>query len=108
MVEHHHRRQHRVLGRGESGERAHIGTGDVAQVGSNPLDVLWPTALNQGRIAGANMAGEKLPYVKGVACNVTMLTGLKVTIIGNVGRAPAGQDDSAKDEDTVAIVRGEM
>jgi nitrite reductase (NADH) large subunit len=81
--------------------------GDAAQVGNSPLDVLWPTALNQGRIAGANMAGEKRPYVKGVACNVTMLTGLKLTIIGNVGRPKDGKGGSKKDEDTVAIVRGD-
>lgn len=74
--------------------------GDCAQVGSQSLDVLWPTALSQGRVAGANMAGEKTPYVKDIACNVTMLTGLKVTIIGAVG---SGQ----KDPDRVAIVRGD-
>ena len=67
--------------------QAHVyAAGDCAQVGNTPLDVLWPTALAQGRVAGANMAGDSVEYVKGVACNVTMLTGLKVTIIGNVGR----------------------
>jgi NAD(P)H-nitrite reductase large subunit len=77
--------------------------GDCAQVGKTPLDVLWPTAIDQGRVAGANMAGAKTPYVKGVACNVTMLTGLKVTIIGTVGR----RKDAKKDEDLVAIARGD-
>jgi NAD(P)H-nitrite reductase large subunit len=77
--------------------------GDAAQVGNTPLDVLWPTALNQGRVAGANMAGEKVPYVRAVACNVTMLTGLKVTIIGNVGKGKG----AGKDEDSVAIARGD-
>jgi NAD(P)H-nitrite reductase large subunit len=80
--------------------------GDCAQVGSLPLDVLWPTALDHGRIAGANMAGAKTPYVKGVACNVTCLTGLKVTIIGNVG-SKKKDGGSNKDDDTVAIVRGD-
>jgi NAD(P)H-nitrite reductase large subunit len=74
--------------------------GDCAQVGNQPLDVLWPTALSQGRVAGANMAGERTSYTKDIACNVTMLTGLKVTIIGSVGN---GQ----KDPDRVAIVRGD-
>jgi NAD(P)H-nitrite reductase large subunit len=77
--------------------------GDAAQVGKTPLDVLWPTALDQGRVAGANMAGGNVSYVKAVACNVTMLTGLKVTIIGNVGRKKEG----AKDADLVAIARGD-
>lgn len=77
--------------------------GDAAQVGGAPLDVLWPTALAQGRIAGANMAGARQPHVKGTPCNVTMLTGLKVTIIGSVGSGK----ESAKDKDLVAIVRGD-
>jgi NADPH-dependent 2,4-dienoyl-CoA reductase/sulfur reductase-like enzyme len=74
--------------------------GDCAQVGSFPLDVLWPTALNQGRVAGVNMAGDEEPYVREAACNVTQLAGLKVTIIGAVG-------SGGKDPDRVAIVRGD-
>jgi NAD(P)H-nitrite reductase large subunit len=78
--------------------------GDVAEVfdpnsGTTTLDVLWPTALAQGRVAGANMAGERRTYTKGVPFNVTQLTGLKVTIIGAVG--------SGKNDDLVAITRGE-
>jgi NAD(P)H-nitrite reductase large subunit len=78
--------------------------GDCAQVGSMPLDVLWPTAIAQGRVAGANMGGAEIPYVKGVACNVTMLSGLKVAIIGAVGRGKGAEN---KDEDLVAIARGD-
>jgi NAD(P)H-nitrite reductase large subunit len=77
--------------------------GDVAQVGKAPLDVLWPTALAQGRTAGINMAGEKQAYVKGAPCNITMLTGLKVTIIGAVG----GGGKAGGDPDLVAVVRGD-
>ena len=78
--------------------------GDVAEVadpagGKAALDVLWPTAVTQGRIAGANMAGAGLAYTKSVPFNVTQMTGLKVTIIGSVG--------SGKNEDLVAITRGE-
>src|SRR5262249_26288157 len=74
--------------------------GDVAEVfdpaaGRGTLDVLWPTALAQGRVAGANMAGASEAYVKSIPFNVTQLTGLKVTIIGAVG---GGQND-----DLVAI-----
>jgi NAD(P)H-nitrite reductase large subunit len=75
--------------------------GDCAQVGKTPLDVLWPTALAQGRVAGANMAGARLPYLRDTPCNVTMLTGLKVTIIGTVG------GKAAKDQDLAAIARGD-
>src|SRR5207247_8090700 len=63
------------------------------------LDGLWPTALAQGRIVGANMAGLKRPYSKGIPFNVTMLTGLKVSIIGAVG--------GGENKDLVAITRGE-
>jgi NAD(P)H-nitrite reductase large subunit len=78
--------------------------GDCAEVfdpvsGKATLDVLWPTAITQGKIAGANMAGVKSPYVKGIPYNVTMLTGLKVSIIGSVG--------GGKNDDLVAITRGE-
>ncbi len=79
--------------------------GDVAEVfdpqtGVAALDVLWPTALAQGRVAGDNLAGLHRPYVKPVPCNVTMLTNLKVTIIGAVS-------SGSKNEDLVAITRGE-
>jgi NAD(P)H-nitrite reductase large subunit len=77
--------------------------GDCAQVGKDPLDVLWPTALAQGQVAGANMAGAQLLYLKGTPCNVTMLTGLKVTIIGTVGKKQGAE----KDRDLVAIARGD-
>jgi NAD(P)H-nitrite reductase large subunit len=78
--------------------------GDVAQVydpnsGCATMDVLWSTALAQGRIAGANMAGANLAYVKGTSFNVTQLAGLKVTIIGAVGKG--------KDDDLVTIARGD-
>jgi NAD(P)H-nitrite reductase large subunit len=78
--------------------------GDVAEVfdpvaGTNTLDVLWPTAITQGKLAGANMAGLTRPYVKGIPYNVTMLTGLKVSVIGAVG--------GGKNADLVAITRGE-
>jgi NAD(P)H-nitrite reductase large subunit len=78
--------------------------GDVAEVfdpasGKPTLDVLWPTALAQGRVAGANMTGAGITYTKGVPFNVTQMTGLKVTIIGAVG--------GGKNEDLVAITRGE-
>jgi NAD(P)H-nitrite reductase large subunit len=78
--------------------------GDVAQVhdphrGRATLDVLWSTALAQGQAAGANMAGAKRAYVKGIPFNVTQLGGLKVTIIGAVGKG--------SQEDLMSIARGD-
>ncbi len=78
--------------------------GDVAQVydprsGRTVLDTLWSTALMQGRMAGLNMTGANVPYVKHVPINVTQLAGLVTTIVGAVG--------SGRDEDLVTIARGD-
>jgi NAD(P)H-nitrite reductase large subunit len=78
--------------------------GDAAQVhdptsGRATLDVLWSTALAQGRVAGANLAGARLAYVKAIPFNVTQLAGLRVTIIGAVGKGA--------DKDLVTIARGD-
>ena len=78
--------------------------GDVAQVrdprsGQAILDTLWSAALAQGRAAGASMAGDRAPYLKSVALNVTRLAGLTTTIIGAVG--------TGRDEDLVTIARGD-
>jgi NAD(P)H-nitrite reductase large subunit len=79
--------------------------GDVAEVydptiGRAILDSLWAPARKQGYTAGQNMAGQKIPYIKGVPFNVTRLAGLTTTIIG----ALAGRD---VDADVVGIVRGD-
>ena len=78
--------------------------GDVAQAydrrsGRTLLDTLWSPALDHGRVAGANMAGAQIEYVKQVAFNVTQLAGLTTTIIGAVG--------SGRDEDLTTIARGD-
>jgi len=80
--------------------------GDVAQVrdpltGRAQLDVLWPVAVAQGRVAGANMAGVPTAYQRGVPLNVTRLAGLLVTLIGAVGSR--GEPDA----DLVTISRGD-
>ena len=80
--------------------------GDVAQVhdpltGRAQLDVLWPVAVAQGRVAGANMAGVHTTYDRGVPLNVTRLAGLVVMLIGAVGRR--GEPDS----DLLTISRGD-
>ena len=80
--------------------------GDVAQVhdpltGRAQLDVLWPVAVTQGRVAGANMAGVPTTYDRGVPFNVTRLAGLLVTLIGAVGTR--GEADA----DLLTISRGD-
>lgn len=88
--------------------------GDVAQVldphsGRAVLDVLWSTALAQGRAAGLNMAGVQQPYVKQVAMNVTQLAGLVTTIIGAVGghSSGGGHGSGSRDADLVTLSRGD-
>jgi NAD(P)H-nitrite reductase large subunit len=78
--------------------------GDVAQVfdpltGKSVLDSLWSPAREQGRAAGVNMSGGRLPYLKLVAFNVTRLANLTTTIIGAVGQG--------RDEDLIGIARGD-
>jgi NADPH-dependent 2,4-dienoyl-CoA reductase/sulfur reductase-like enzyme len=78
--------------------------GDVAQVfdplsGRAVLDSLWNPARDQGQVAGMNMAGRKMAYLKSPPFNVTRLAGLTTTIIGVVGRG--------RDDDIVGIARGD-
>jgi len=78
--------------------------GDVAQVfdpisGKSVLDSLWGPARSQGTTAGKNMAGADEVYRKPAAFNVTRLSGLTTTIIGNVGKGPDG--------DLLTIARGD-
>jgi NAD(P)H-nitrite reductase large subunit len=79
--------------------------GDVAQVldrwtGKYNLDVLWPSAINEGRAAGYNMvdaANGIAPthlYQKGSPFNAALLCGIHLTVIGHVG----SQDDGTTDE----------
>jgi len=78
--------------------------GDIAQVfdpqtGRATIDSLWTPAREQGRIAGANMAGGVETYIKAVPFNVTRLGGLTTTIIGSVG--------TGRESDMVGIARGD-
>jgi NAD(P)H-nitrite reductase large subunit len=78
----------------------------VAQVhdplsGRSVIDSLWAPAREQGKVAGANMAGKSRMYIKPVSTNVTRVAGLTTTIIGNVGM------EAGPDEAQVAIARGD-
>lgn len=78
--------------------------GDVAQAydpatGKTVLDTLWGPALQQGHVAGLNLAGIPTSYRKEFAFNVTRLAGLTTTIIGGVGRG--------EDQDLLGIARGD-
>jgi nitrite reductase (NADH) large subunit len=62
--------------------------GDVAQGPTifgeeHVVHALWPTAVEQGKIAGANMAGKEIAYQGSLNMNVTQLFGITVASIGN-------------------------
>ncbi|MCB0012568.1 MAG: NAD(P)/FAD-dependent oxidoreductase [Anaerolineales bacterium] len=74
--------------------------GDVAQVydrwtQAHHLDILWPSAISEGRQAGYNMVavargqGQPQMYQKGSPFNAAMLFGLHVTVIGRMGEGEA-------------------
>jgi len=90
----------------ESAQPGVYAAGDVAQVydsltGRAQLDVLWPTAVAQGRVAGSNMAGMPTIYQRRVQHNVTRLAGMLVAIMGTVGSR------SAPDPDLITLSRGD-
>lgn len=61
--------------------------GDVAETidmlsGERTVNAIWPEALNQGRVAGLNMAGVATPYEGSIAMNVTAVLHNPVASIG--------------------------
>jgi len=88
----------------QSSQSSLFAAGDVAQVydrwtGQHQLDILWPSAVNEGRAAGINMvdvAHGKSPsfnYLKGSPFNCALLFGLHLTVIGRVGTKANGDVD---------------
>jgi nitrite reductase (NADH) large subunit len=69
--------------------------GDVAETvdlltGERLVNAIWPEALNQGRIAGLNMAGVETAYEGSMAMNVTAVLHNPIASIGlwNAGGRP--------------------
>jgi len=50
--------------------------------GQRAIHAIWPTAVDQGWVAGANMAGDPQTYPGSLSCNVTELFGLICASIG--------------------------
>jgi NADPH-dependent 2,4-dienoyl-CoA reductase/sulfur reductase-like enzyme/ferredoxin len=57
------------------------------------LDVLWPTAVAQGQVAGANMAGAHSAYAKGTPFNACLLFGWHMTAMGQIGGGRADEGE---------------
>jgi NAD(P)H-nitrite reductase large subunit len=80
--------------------------GDAAEVldpstGRRGIDSLWSVANAQGRVAGANMAGDSRSFAPRPApFNVTKIGGITTTVIGAIG---AG----GRDGDLVSLARGD-
>lgn len=61
--------------------------GDAAETtdmfsGQRVMNAIWPEALNQGRVAGLNMAGVPTRYEGSMAMNTTSVLGLPVASLG--------------------------
>jgi len=61
--------------------------GDVAEsyditLEENSINAIWPVACGEGRVAGLNMTGEKIPYDGTLAMNSIEFFGLPVISIG--------------------------
>jgi nitrite reductase (NADH) large subunit len=56
--------------------------GPTAAGGPREIHALWPTAVEQGRVAGANLAGAGLTYSGSLSMNVTEMFGLTVASLG--------------------------
>jgi NAD(P)H-nitrite reductase large subunit len=92
----------------ETNQPGVFAAGDCAQIydvwsGEHRVDSLWPTAINSGRAAAANMAGARQAYHKGVPFNAALLFGLHLTAIGQVAAAGRGDDET---EELSFISRG--
>ncbi len=91
----------------EASEPDVYAAGDCAQIWDrwtqkHTLDVLWPTAIAAGRVAGANMAGGHEAYLKGTPFNACLLFGLHITAIGQLG----GTRDESEPEIFQHVSRG--
>ncbi len=75
--------------------------GDCAQVydswtKQHMLDILWPSAVAEGRAAALNMAGEPYQYQKGSPFNACLLFGLHITTMGQINPRRDGDADEAE------------
>jgi nitrite reductase (NADH) large subunit len=76
-----------VDGRQRTNVRHIYAAGDVAETtdmfsGQRVVIAIWPEALNQGRIAGLNMAGVPASYEGSMAMNTTSVLGIPIASLG--------------------------
>ena len=59
--------------------------GDICEFNGKSFNI-WPIAVEQGKIAGANMIGDQKKYKEIIPSNMLNIMGSKVFSIGDVGR----------------------
>ena len=69
--------------------------GDVAEItdlltGKPVVPAIWPAAIDQGRIAALNMAGERVAYDGATAMNSVEIAGIPLISVGDIS-AEAGE-----------------
>jgi len=79
--------------RQETSVPAVYAAGDCAEThdflsGERVVHAIWPTAIDQGRVAGANMAGDAHTYPGSLSWNVTELFGLASASVGEFRDRP--------------------
>jgi len=58
--------------------------GDVAEFGGQAPSGIWPTALQQGKIAGINMAGGTAVYTGTTMANILKVVGIDLATAGEI------------------------
>jgi NADPH-dependent 2,4-dienoyl-CoA reductase/sulfur reductase-like enzyme len=76
--------------------------GPTAAGGPREIHALWPTAVEQGRVAGANLAGAGVSYAGSLSMNVTEMFGLTVA---SLGRFVEGAGDDVFESRDLAGIR---
>jgi nitrite reductase (NADH) large subunit len=76
--------------------------GPTAAGGPREIHALWPTAVEQGRVAGANLAGAGVSYAGSLSMNVTEMFGLTVA---SLGRFVEGDGDDVFESRDLAGIR---
>lgn len=79
-----------------------VARGPVAGGGPPRIHALWPTAVEQGRIAGANLAGAGVAYPGSLTMNVTAMFGVTVA---SLGRFTAAEGDTVVRRDDLPGLR---
>ncbi len=75
--------------------------GDVAEIkdlltGEPVVPAIWPAAVDQGRIAALNMAGERVAYYGATSMNSVEIAGIPLISIGDISAGTGDQVLSAR------------